>query len=141
MGGNARAKAGATSTSHLGGFCFCCLRDAQVWEGRHWLKPVLYPSHKRVLPSVEYRGGIMGVGHRPRYNYVSACLALVLNHETGAAPNGRGLLLLRPWVCPSPLLVELFTPGSPKVDLPPPYLLSGSFTCVVAPLSLCDVAI
>ena len=141
MGRKARAKAGAISTSHLGGSCFCRLTNAQVREGRHWLKPVLYPSHRRVLPYIEYRGGIMGVGHRPCYNYASACFALVLNYRTGAAPNGRGLLLLRPWVCPLPLLVELFTPGSPKVDLPPPYLLSGSFTCVVAPLSLCDLVI
>ena len=58
------------------------------------------------------------MGHRPCYNYVSACLALVLNYGTGAAPNGRRLLLLRPWVYPSPLLVELFTPGSP----PPPLI-------------------
>ena len=85
----------------------------------------------------------MGVGHRPCYNCASACLALMLNCGTGAAPYGRGLLLLRPWVCPLPLLVELFTPGSPKVDLPPPPLSSFRilYLCSRPPIPLrpCDL--
>ena len=42
----ARAKAGATTTSTIGWLLFFCnASDTQVWEGRHGLKPVLYPPH------------------------------------------------------------------------------------------------
>ena len=71
----------------------------------------------------------MGVGHRPRYNYVSACLALVLNYGTGAAPNGRGLLLLRPWVCPLPLLVKIFYTRAAQSRTPPASFFP--FTCIL----------
>ena len=49
VGREARAKAGSTSTPQLGGSCFLLhfrnVRDTQVWDGRHRLKPVLHPSH------------------------------------------------------------------------------------------------
>ena len=100
-------------------FVFYHAKDTQLWDGGHWLKPVLHPSHRQV-PPLQIQGRHNGHGPPPM---LQLCLLPVL---LVFLIMGRVLLLMGAGCsCSVRGCVrcrywwEFFTPGPPRVEHPP----------------------